>query len=579
MMNDFHITVKTQSMGLPVCCPEDLNYAFSRQYERDSFFYKESESFLLFMGLCYNKEEVVTASGKNWAETMFRYFESDSVRILRQLDGSFSGIFYDAKKRDLLLFSDHLSTIPVYYYRDRNIFAADTDLFRLAGEIRKRGIPISLSEFGAYSMLAYSFMLDNYTLLSDVYKVRPASFYSYRLNRTERYFDYYTEDKDFSASANAIAEGIDVLFSQAVKERLSTDRSSSHIFTLSGGLDSRLYLFYALRYGYQNIVTVNYSQTFYREETIAKKIAADCHCEHIFFSLDHGNYLAEIDEGIRATYGMTTYRPILPARMVWKNLNMKNHTVVHTGLLGDAVLGGYCIDKCNGDDRFHSPADLAMQLNPKNKSILSAPYRNELIPLFDRILDWIPDSKLTSLPSEKFVLDNRYINGLMQSALGTRDIAAVSSPYVSKKLMKYVFSFPSSVRLNHSLYFTWMNTYMPSAARYIWENTGLKPMYGKVAVKPHAKVVTWLKQLEAMVGPQKPENSRNPYQYWMKHNANIQKGLYEYCSQKLFLLDSYPELKEISMRILKYHNIYLLIRLATLLGFWRICLFDGKGGD
>lgn len=572
VMNDFHLSLLSKINAVNLCKPDDVYFSVSSQYERDSFFYEESGSFLLLIGVCYNKAELLLGVSENWPKEFFHRFQDNCRELLLQIEGYFGGLYYDAIRDELLLFTDHLSTIPIYYFRSDRILVVDTDLFRLAKELRKRGQSVCLSEFGAYSMLAYSFMLDNFTLLDKVYKVRPASLYSCFTGNEEKYFEYYTYEKDTAYSPESIAEGIDILFRRAVLDSFSADGEKSHLVTLSGGLDSRMCLFYALKNGFQDITTLNYSQTFYREETIAKAIAADCHCEHIFFSLDNGNYLANINEGILATQGMSTYRPILSARMIWKKLQMNRFGFVHSGLLGDAILGGYCIEKCNVDDRFHSPLDFAIQLNAKNKLVLSASYKEAYIKLFERILDWISTEKLFVLPSEKYVLDNRYINGLMQSALGTRDVAVLSSPYTGKRLMKYVYSFPSFLRLNHNLYFTWMKKYMPEATNYRWENTNMKPVYGRINVKPRTWFVDFCRWLDLKAYPKKPERSRNPYNYWMYYNDRIQKELYDYCAGRMELLSGYRELMETAQCILKDQNIYMLIRLATLLGFLHMCL-------
>lgn len=549
-----------------------VRYQCADIYLRHSFCYYDQSSFLLFIGICYNQSEILADAETAWPQQLYRCFRDNrAAALLRQLDGWFSGVYYNAASGEVLLFSDHLATIPIFYCRTENHLIVDTDLFRLADEYRRNGGSIRLCERGAHSMLAYSFMLGCDTLLEGVYKVQPAGIYSWRKDKIDTYFHYYRAEKDDSQTLESAAETIDKLFSAAIDNSFSADGNSEHLLMLSGGLDSRMCLFYALRNGYDPITTLNYSQSFYREETIAKKIAAEHGCEHIFFSLDRGRYLSNIDEGIRATQGMTTYRPVLQARMIWNRLQMERFGFVHSGLVGDTIIGGYCIDKCNADDRFHSAEDFAIQLNVKNKSVLSAPYCDEFRPLFNRVLDWIPTEELKKIPSEQFVLDNRYINGLVQGSLGTRDLAVHSSAYTSKALMSYIFSIPSQWRLNHKLYFVWMNQYMPQAAHYQWENTGLRPMYGPFAVHPHDKTTDLARWLDAVIHPKRPERSRNPYKYWMRQNAQIEQELVEYCKRRLCVLEGYTELMECGLQILKHQNIYLMIRLATLVGFIWLC--------
>ena len=527
------------------------------------------------MGICHNRSELISNPGENWPRDLYRLFHTNSAALLAKLDGCFSGLYFNATKGEALLFSDHLASIPVYYCRTEKHLIVDTDLFRLAEECKRLQSPLRLSDRAACAMLAYSFMLGCDTLLEGVYKVQPAGIYSWRTNTTTTFFHYYSIEKDHTQTMDEAAEIIDRLFSKAIANAFSADGDAEHLLMLSGGLDSRMCLLYALRNGYDRITTLNYSQTFYREELIAKRIAAEHGCEHIFFSLDHGRYLSHIDEGIRATQGMTTYRPVLQARMIWNRMQMDRYGYVHSGLLGDTVIGGYCIEKCHADDRFHSPEDLAVQLNAKNKSVLSALYSDEFRPLYNKVLDWIPMDTLTQIPSERFVLNNRYINGLMQSSLGTRDLAVQSSAYTSKALMSYVFSLPPQYRMNHELYFTWMIRYVPEATRYQWENTGLKPMYGPISVRPHDKAADLARRIDVLLRPHLPERSRNPYSYWMEQNRKIEQGLYDYCLTRMCVLEDHWELMDFARRILKHHNIYLMIRMATLVGFiWLCCQAD-----
>ncbi len=96
-------------------------------------------------------------------------------------------------------------------------------------------------------------------------------------------------------------------------------------------------------------------------------------------------------------------------------------------------------------------------------------------------------------------------------------------------------------------------------------------MYGPFAVHPHDKTTDLARWLDAVIHPKRPERSRNPYKYWMRQNAQIEQELVEYCKRRLCVLEGYTELMECGLQILKHQNIYLMIRLATLVGFIWLC--------
>jgi asparagine synthase (glutamine-hydrolysing) len=413
-MNHFRIVIeKSKLAAKPDYFLNDIMMDIATICDEDSLFIRQDGNAVLFMGLCFNKRKVLAQNNATeWVSLASRRLIDSPKAFLAQLDGSFCGFLYKGSDHSLILFSDHLASQPIYFYIDDKHCIIDTNLILLADAMRHYHKPIKVSELGGYYMLAYSFMLDDITPINGVYKVKPSTLFSVDNQQLIEYCQFYQEDKIIDCRIEDIADSIHDRFSEAVKSTFAIDGKHRHLISLSGGLDSRMCLFYAINQGATDISTLCYSQSFYREEVIAKKISAEHNCEHIFFGLDNGKYLSNIDTGIIATQGMTTYRPILSARMIWEKLRMDRFGLVHTGLLGDAIIGGYCIGKCGQSDRFISALDFAFQLNPKNKSLLHAKYKNEILPFLDDILDWIPSDKLLSLKSEKFILENRYFNGL-----------------------------------------------------------------------------------------------------------------------------------------------------------------------
>ncbi|MBR2682448.1 MAG: hypothetical protein IKE22_04180, partial [Atopobiaceae bacterium] len=143
--------------------------------------------------------------------------------------------------------------------------------------------------------------------------------------------------------------------------------------------------------------------------------------------------------------------------------------------------------------------------------------------------------------------------------------------------LKFVFSFPPSIRRNHRLYFKWMRLFAPEALRFRWENTGLRPTYGPFDVRPHSLVAGAVRRIDRLSRRNAPEASRNPYLYWMGHDATVMGNMVSYIDERIHLLDDEPELRAFARMATSAQDIYCMARIATLLGLLSRCL-ESDGG-
>lgn len=528
-----------------------------------------------FEGICFDWPSW-TSLDERWSSAAARMLASDPATFLSSIEGYYRGVIVDTGQRKLLLFVDHLSACPLYYSaRDGRAFVG-TDLVPLVRLMGRYGLSASVSAFGAYCMLSYSFIIGNRTPIEGVRKVPPATLLSLTDGKSFEYYTWIGQERHRAQSLSYVAEGLHQRFERAIERTFGFAAEHRQLLLLSGGLDSRMCLLYARKLGFDDISTLCYSQTGYREETIAREVAAANGCNHMFHSLDGGRYLSDIEEGVSATQGMTTYRPILSARSIWRTMDLRFYPLVHNGLLGDSIVGGYCVDKCNSDDRFSSTTNVALMLNPKNSCILSGPYGDEVARFFRKLTEWVPIGSLNSLGQEAFVLRNRYLNGLVQSYLGLRGLSFASLPFASRDVLEFVFSFPSSIRRDHGLYFKWMRLFAPEALRFRWENTGLRPAYGPFDVRPHSPVAEAARRIDRLSRRNAPEASRNPYIYWMGGDSTVMGNMVSYINERMHLLNDEPELLAFARIATSAQDIYCVARVATLLGLLSRCLgLDG----
>ena len=207
--------------------------------------------------LLYNREELLPLAGLNAdsiisdEELLLLLIDRRGFDVLEQVNGDFAGAILDPASGDWTLFRDHLGVRPLFYYRDRELFAFSTDV---RGIVSVPGVD---SSFNAMQLYKYITRLDILsqcnTDFEHIHCIHPGSWC--RIRRTDDGFEL-SEHIYWFPRRKKIRMKNDEAYRQELR-RLITDAVHRRCDAvpgmlggeLSGGLDSSIIDILVNRYG------------------------------------------------------------------------------------------------------------------------------------------------------------------------------------------------------------------------------------------------------------------------------------------------------------------------------------------
>lgn len=493
------------------------------KFENDKLFVNEKDVILILEGVILNKKELVKP-GSNWRETVKLLYRENGDSFFSEFRGSFSGALYDKKLNKWIIFTDHIGSKHIYYYRQEKEVYISCEIVDLYELFKNAKISYSLDIQGAYMLLSYGYMLEEFTLCSQIKKLRPGSYLKIE-NGSLSLFEYYRlpEISDQDVSENEAVENIDKLFRQAIYLQFEKDKEYgyNHCVSLSGGLDSRMTSIVAHDLGYKNQLNYTFSQTRYLDETIAKKIASDLNHEWIFKSLDNGMFLFDIDQINLISGGNVLYSSLAHSNSLFKFLNFLNLGILHSGQLGDVIIGSF------GRGEPYSKS------KPYSKTLLSKV------------------SEINTNLYATFELKNMYQRGFNcanSGLLPSQKHSETMSPFYDVDLMNYCLRLPINYRINHRLYRKWILKKYPKAASYVWEATKDKltsPVFKALGKEFTTKQIKnkVFNRLKILKSAGETPFHMNPFGYWYNTNSELRRFQDSYFENNIDNIKGNPELK------------------------------------
>ena len=272
-----------------------IEYETSSKFQNDKVNFENKDFFILIDGIILNKNLLLTESNKsNWKDYLIESYKSEGNTFHNKLKGSYYGFLFDKKTNKWIIFTDHISSKPIYYSENESEIIFSNDYAEFINYLKKQNRKITLNAHAAYLLLTFGNVFEDITITNEIKRLMIGynAILENGIVQFEKYYELKNQPVDISED-KAIEE-IDKRFRDAVSLAFEKDREYGykHIAALSGGLDSRMTVCVAHDLGYTDQLNLTFSKSNYLDETIPKKIADDLKHEWLFKSLDNG-YLSD----------------------------------------------------------------------------------------------------------------------------------------------------------------------------------------------------------------------------------------------------------------------------------------------
>lgn len=499
----------------------------NNKFHEDKVFDEDGDFIIGIEGVILNLKQLKHETKQlSTFELIKSLFQKDDVYFVKKLKGDFSGFVYSKQDDKLYIFTNHIGSKRVFYFHNDKYFIFASELRDISFLMKKLGVVVKLNRDAAYLMLTYGFMLEDITLISDVKRLAPGSVLTFE--NDEIHINEYFHLRNISPTTDnhtQIIEKMDTLFSEAIQLEFEKDKEYGyqHFATLSGGLDSRMVVLMAHQLGYSNQLNFCFSQANYLDEKIAKKIASDYQHEFLFQSLDNGNYLKDIEKTVFYNDGLVLYSGSAHVMKCIENVNFDSFGLIHTGLIGDAVIGSFLSKPCVVLPNIHSGA-------------YSTKLISKITPLLSTIISGYKSEELFKFYGRGFLgaLNGNYYFDIFSQTV---------SPFLNIDFLSYCYSIPEHLKFKQKIYLEWIESKHREFADYPWEKTGVSPLksinYKKYFVVNYYKRMS-LKFFDKISG--KMQSGMNPYDFWMLKNKSLADYTNIYFNQNIELLNFDSEL-------------------------------------
>jgi len=494
-------------------------------------FYFQAEAFdFLFEGVLLNRKKLFQQfAAKDFEALIHNLYSGQKEHFFSVFEGEFRGFLFDKKRKKLLVFTNITSTQRVFYIFLNNQIFIDTDLKRLTLSLKNSHFNVEPDVESLYQLLCFTNLIEEKTPVKQVKKLLDGHFLTIDISDislVDREFFGLAKIPAFSGSKEQALERIHEVFSESVRLEYEKDceLGKKHLCLLSGGLDSRIAMFYALKNHQKPEVALCFSQSEYFDHTISKKIAQEQQINYEFVPLDGGSFLKIIDELTALSEGMVLYTGASHVQHAMENLKFENFGLFHSGQIGDGILGGF-----NSAPFRKKPTNYKLVENRK---------------FLPKIKNSLAETLKKHETEELFLIRNVAFNRTVFGAHVLQQKAYQTSPFMTRDFLETAISLPEKWKYNQNFYLEWLNKYCPEAAKYRWERTLLKPdAQWKTKFGDHF-VKGGFKMLNEKVLKTPEKSSMYPYQFYFDSQPEIQRFFEEYFQNNIYRLRGFPELEK-----------------------------------
>jgi asparagine synthase (glutamine-hydrolysing) len=511
----------------------------------------EDEQYIIGMeGVLLNLKQLGVDTQKTGVfEIIKQLFNANGEAFISKLKGEFCGFIYSKADNKWVVFANPTGSKRLFYLQNSEYTIFASDLREISYICKQLKINLTLDTTGAYLMLTYGYMLENITIAKEINRLIPGDLLRIDNGKlsTSTYFSLSTISKT-KDSKEEILEKMDRLFAQAICLEFEKDKEYNykHIATLSGGLDSRMTVLMAHKLGYKEQLNFTFSQSNYLDETISKQIASDYGHEFLFQSLDNGNYLKNIDKTVYYNDGLILYSGSSHVLKSIENINTESYGMMHTGQIGDAVIGSFLSKPYAVKPTIYSGA-------------YSTKLINRIAPFLETVVAKYPTEELFKFHGRAFLAA---LNGNYYFDIYTQTV----SPFLDIDFLTYCYSIPEEYKYKQKIYLEWIAQKHPEFAKYRWEKTGVSPLKSYNYMKYFDLYFYQRMKLKFFDRIRKKiKTGMNPFDDWFDKNPSLQEYLSNYYYEHISLLDDQKELKKDCELLYSTGNVNQRLQVLTLL--------------
>ena len=323
-----------------------LELSSIKKFENDKILNDKEFYTVLIDGVILNLNQLKTEYNESELDDLIvKMYNELGDEFFKCFRGNFCGFFEDKLKQKTLIFTNQTGDKTIFFYNNNDKIIFASEIKHILKFMKQNKINHNLDERGVYSLITYGYMYDNLTLIKEIKRLLPG-YYIKIENETIEQIQYYKLKNtviDSNETEAQIIKNIDKKFKNAVK--LQIEKNNEYAYDnyapLSAGLDSRMTNYVMKEITNKPIYNITYSQTSQLDNKIPEKISAELKNHWIFKNLDNGLALYNIEDSLDFTDGIIYYAWPSQLYDFMKIINIEKMGIVHTGVIGDVVIGTY----------------------------------------------------------------------------------------------------------------------------------------------------------------------------------------------------------------------------------------------
>lgn len=284
--------------------------------------------------------------------------------LLKELNGFFSIVIVDYN--EIIIISDIMRTFPVFYKKVNNnvIISDDINYFKEK----------DFDENNIKMLLNIRYVLGDKTIYKDICQLQSCEYVSIKKREINKITYYDFKDTGILNNKNAIFNGIENSFNNAIKRLIKYANGSQIVIPLSGGYDSRMIALFLKKNHYNNVICYTYGKNIKGEALISKQIA-----DYLGFKWYFVKYQSKKMK--KFYYNDNKYGPLvdyfcrgfsIPHMQEWFAINyLKENNIIDLdcvivpGISGDPIAGNH-IMSLFANNNFVSKNDIFNQIVMNN---------------------------------------------------------------------------------------------------------------------------------------------------------------------------------------------------------------------